>query len=254
MKIVSLSIIQGLTEWFPISSSGHLVIFQELFKIKVSVAFDIMLHIGTLAGVILFTRKDLAAIFKALLKLDFSSNEGRLLIYLLLGTIPIAMLGLFFKEFFESLFKSLLFTGIAMLINGIILYLTKYPKPRKKLNASNALLIGIAQAFAITPGISRMGITVSTALLSGIELDEAYRFSLLLSILSIGGGSIIKIGDVDFEKELPLIILGIAVTSITGYLVLKILKRCVIRKRFYKFAYYCFIAGTMVLLLGILKL
>ena len=198
LEIFFLSIVQGLTEWFPISSSGHLVFFQELLNIKVSVAFDIVLHAGSLAGVIFFVRNDLYALLKTLFKLNFSSNEGMMLKYLMLGTIPIVMLSLLLKGFLEIIFTNLLSTGVAMLTSGIIIYLTKYSKPKRKLNTSKALLIGFAQASAILPGISRMGITVSTALISGLEYDEAYRFSLLLSVLSITGGCIFKLTDISF--------------------------------------------------------
>ncbi len=248
-----LSIVQGLTEWFPISSSGHLVFFQELLNVKVSVAFDIMLHTGSLAGVVFFIRNDLYALLKTLFKLNFSSNEGMMLKYLMLGTIPIVMLSLLLKGFLEIIFTSLLSTGVAMLISGIILYLTKYSKPKSKLNTSKALLIGFAQAFAILPGISRMGITVSTALISGLEYDEAYRFSLLLSVLSITGGCIFKLSDISFEREFSDIILGVIITATVSVLVLRFLKKHVIGKSFYRFAYYCLTTGIVILLLGVLK-
>ncbi|MEM2930686.1 MAG: undecaprenyl-diphosphate phosphatase, partial [Thermoproteota archaeon] len=125
IEMVFLSLIQGVTEWFPISSTGHLVIVQELFEMNVSVAFDIMLHLGTLIGVVLFLRKDLQSILRAFFKLDFSGETGKMLIYLVLGTIPISLAGFLLKGFFESMFKSLLATGIAMLLNGLILFSTR---------------------------------------------------------------------------------------------------------------------------------
>lgn len=251
--VVFLGFVQGVTEWFPVSSSGHLVVIQELFKINVSIAFDVMIHLGTLAGVVLFLRSDLWAILKAVLKLDFSGREGKMFIYVILGTIPIALLGFLLKEVFESLFSNLLSTGIAMLVNGIILYSTRYSKPGKNLDALNSFLIGVAQAMAITPGISRTGVTVSTALLRGVEGNEAYKFSLLLSIFSIIGGSIVKLSDVNFEQESFTIILGVLVTAIIGYLALRIVKKHVIRRSFHKFAYYCLLIGAFVLFLSILK-
>lgn len=253
LKVVLLGIVQGVTEWFPVSSTAHLVIAQELFNINVSVAFDIMLHLGTLIGVILFLRKDLHSILRAVFKLDFSGEEGRVLIYLVLGTIPIGLAGFFLKGFFESLFKSLFATGIAMLLNGLILYLTRRTKPGRKLDALDSFLIGVSQAIAITPGISRTGITVSTALLRGVEGDEAYRFSLLLSVLSIIGGSVVKLQDVDFEQESLTIVLGVLVTAIIGYLALRAVRKYVIRQSFYKFAYYCLAVGLLILFLSATK-
>lgn len=252
-EVFLLGVVQGIAEWFPISSSGHLVIFQELLKINVSVAFDVMLHLGTLIGVIWFLRRDLLTIFKSVLKPDLSSKEGRIFIYAIIGTIPTALIGFLLKDFFETMFSNLFSTGIAMLVNGILLYSTKYSKPRKDLNAFNSLIVGFAQAAAIAPGISRTGITVSTALLRGVEGSEAYRFSLLLSILSIIGGSIVKLGDVNFEKESFTIILGILVTAIVGYLALGIVKKYVVKQSFHKFAYYCLLVGAFILFLSIIK-
>ncbi len=254
VETIFLSLVQGITEWFPISSTGHLVIVQELFDINVSVAFDIMLHLGTLIGVILFLRKDLQSIFKAVLKLDFSGEEGRMLVYLALGTIPIGLAGFFLKGFFESLFKSLFATGVAMLLNGLILYSTRRAKPVRKLSALDSFLIGVSQAAAITPGISRTGITISTGLLRGVENDEAYRFSLLLSIPSIIGGSIVKLQDVSFEQEYWMIALGILATAAVGYLAMGKVRKYVVKQSFHKFAYYCLPVGAIICLLSILKI
>jgi undecaprenyl-diphosphatase len=254
LETVCLSLVQGLTEWFPVSSTGHLVIVQELFNIKVSVTFDIVLHLGTLIGVILFLRKDLQSIIRAALKLDFSGEEGRMLVYIALGTIPIGLAGFFLKSFFESLFQSLFATGVAMLLNGLILYSTRNAKPSRKLGALDSFLIGISQAAAITPGISRTGMTVSTGLLRGVEYEEAYRFSLLLSIPSIVGGSLVELQDVSFEHESSAIALGILVTAVVGYIALKAVRKYVIKQSFYKFAYYCLIAGALILFLSISKI
>ncbi len=253
LKVFFLSLVQGITEWFPISSTGHLVVVQELLKINVSVAFDVMLHLGTLVGVILFLRKDLQSVLKAALRLDFS-EEGRMLIYLVLGTIPVGLVGFFLKGFFESMFKSLFATGVAMLLNGLILFSTRLAKPRRRLNALDSFLIGVSQAAAITPGISRTGITVSTGLLLGIENDEAYRFSLLLSIPSIIGGSLVKLQEVSFEQEYWMIALGILVTAAVGYIALGRVKKYVVKQSFHKFAYYCLSVGTIILLLSILQI
>lgn len=254
LKVFFLSLVQGITEWFPISSTGHLVVMQELLKINVSVAFDVMLHLGTLVGVILFLREDLQSVLKAALRLNFSEEEGRMLIYLVLGAIPVGLVGFFLKGFFESMFKSLFATGVAMLLNGLILFSTRLAKPRRRLNALDSFLIGVSQAAAITPGISRTGITVSTGLLLGIENDEAYRFSLLLSIPSIIGGSIVKLQEVSFEQEYWMIALGILVTAAVGYITLGRVKKYVVKQSFHKFAYYCLSVGAIILLLSILQI
>jgi len=254
LKVVFLSFVQGITEWFPVSSTGHLVIVQELLRVDVSVAFDVMLHLGTLIGVVLFLRGDLKSILKAVFKLDFSGREGRMLIYIILGTIPIALAGFLLKNVFESMFKGLLPTGVAMLLNGSILYSTRLAKPRKKMNALDAFIIGVSQTVSITPGISRIGITVSTALLRSVEKDEAYRFSLLLSIPTIIGGSLVKLQDVSFEHESSAIALGVLITAFIGYLALRTVRKYVFEQSFHKFAYYCVAVGTLILILSILKI
>ncbi len=254
LETVCLSLVQGLTEWFPISSTGHLVIVQELFNIKVSVAFDVMLHLGTLIGVILFLRNDLQSILRAVCRLDFSGEEGRMLVYIALGTIPIGLAGFFLESFFESLFQSLFATGVAMLLNGLILYSTRNAKPSRKLSTLDSFLIGVSQAAAITPGISRTGITVSTGLLRGVEEEEAYRFSLLLSIPSIIGGSLVKLQQISFEQEYWMISLGILVTAVVGYLAIGTVRKYVAKRNFHKFSYYCLALGAIIILLSMLQI
>ncbi|MBO3799015.1 MAG: undecaprenyl-diphosphate phosphatase [Thermoproteota archaeon] len=254
LEVFFLSLVQGITEWFPISSTGHLVMMQEMFRINVSVAFDVMLHLGTLIGVIMFLREDLQSILKAVFRLDFSGEEGRMFMYVVLGTIPIGLAGFLLKGFFESMFKGLFATGVAMLLNGLILFSTRLATPRKRLNALDSILIGVSQAAAITPGISRTGITVSTGLLLGVENDEAYRFSLLLSIPSIIGGSIFKLQDVNFEQEYWMIAIGILATAAVGYLSLGKVRKYIVKQSFYKFAYYCLPVGAIIILLSILKI
>ncbi|MGQ9479275.1 MAG: undecaprenyl-diphosphate phosphatase [Thermoproteota archaeon] len=250
---VLLGFIQGMTEWFPISSSGHLVILQELMGINVSVTFDVMLHLGTLASVTCFFRRELSLIIRALIKADFSSSEGRMIPYMVLGTIPVTAIGFLFKGFFESLFSNIFSTGIALIVNGFILYSTRYSKPIRKLNATDSILIGLAQAAAIVPGLSRTGMTVSTALLRGVKNEDAYMFSILLSFLSILGGCVVKLGDLNIGSELHMILTGMLAAAVVGYIMLRILRRIVLTKRFHMFAYYCVAAGVVILLLGTVR-
>lgn len=245
-EALSLAIIQGLTEWFPISSSGHLVILQQLFGIRASIAFDVMLHFGTLFSVIYFLRKDIVKLLK------FDEKSRQLAAYIIVGSLPIAIFGLLFKSFFEQLFSSLSVVSFALLINGIILYLTKFSKPKRRVKLSDAIMIGLAQVFSLIPGISRSGITISLALMRKVDKKEAYKFSFLLSIVAIFGTSFLKFGEIDFHQEpIEIVLVGVLVSALVGYFTLKLIAKSVIEGGFYKFAYYCWLIGVLTLFLAL---
>jgi undecaprenyl-diphosphatase len=246
LEAVALAIFQGLTEWLPISSSGHLVIVQQLLGIKASVAFDVMLHFGTLLSVVYFLRKDIAKLLK------FDEESKRTIAYIICASLPIALLGFAFKSFFESLFSSLFAVALALILNGFVLYSTKFFEGKKKLNFSKAFAIGLAQAFSIIPGISRSGITISAGLINKIDKKQAYKFSFLLSIIAILGATFFKLGEIDISSELiESILLGIAVSALVGFLALKTVAKLVLSSNFYKFAYYCWLLGFLILLLSL---
>jgi undecaprenyl-diphosphatase len=247
LEAAVLAILQGLTEWLPISSSGHLVIIQQLFRIKASVAFDVMLHFGTLIAVVYFMRKDIAKLLK------FDEESKRTITYIIGASLPIAFIGFAFKSFFESLFSDLLAVALALILNGFILYSTKFFQGKKKLDFSKSFAIGLAQAFSIIPGISRSGITISAGLMSKIDKKQAYKFSFLLSILAILGATFFKLGEINFTLEpIEAILLGIAISALVGYFSLKTLAKSVLSNNFHKFAYYCWLLGFSILLLSFL--
>ncbi|MEM5853753.1 MAG: undecaprenyl-diphosphate phosphatase [Candidatus Aenigmatarchaeota archaeon] len=240
-----LAVVQGLTEWFPVSSSAHLVAFQRFLGMKASVAFDVMLHLGTLFAVIYFLRKDLIELMK------FKRNNEKMFAYIIIGSLPIAFFGFLFKNFFEFFFSSSIAVGIALIINGLILYSTKFFQSKRKMNFFDSFLIGIAQVFSLFPGISRSGITISTALVRGINKTTAYKFSFFISILPIIGAALMKSGEIDFSQEsLETFLIGISVSGLVGYVALKTIARIVLKGSFYKFAYYCWIFGIIVLALS----
>jgi undecaprenyl-diphosphatase len=246
-EAVVLAVIQGLTEWLPISSSGHLVIIQQLFGIKASVAFDVILHFGTLIAVVYFLRKDIAKLLK------FDEESKRTIAYIICASLPITLLGFAFKSFFESLFSNLFAVALALILNGFILYSTKFFQGKKKLNFSKAFAIGLSQAFSIVPGISRSGITISAGLISRIDKAQAFKFSFLLSIVAILGATFFKLGEIDFSSEpIESILLGIAVSAFVGFFALKTVAKLVLSSNFHKFAYYCWLLGFLILLLSLL--
>lgn len=246
---IFLGIVQGLTEWLPISSSGHLVILQQTLNLNVPLLFDVMLHFGTLLAIFVVFWKDILNILKSLFSLDFKSENGKMVKFIIIGTIPVALLGFFLHNIFESFFSNLFSVGIALIITGIILLLTKKFRGRKRLNSSDSLLIGIAQAIALMPGISRSGITISTGLLRGIDKEKIYRFSFLLSIPAVIGANLLELSkEVITEIELTPYIIGTITAAIVGYLSLRFLFRILKRGKFYYFSFYCLILGILVLI------
>jgi undecaprenyl-diphosphatase len=250
LDAILLGIIQGITEWLPISSSGHLVLYQQFFELNVPIFFDIMLHVATLFVIFVVFWRDILKILKAVFTLDFKSEYGKLALYIIIGTIPTGLIGYFFKDFFKSLFQSTIAVGIALLITGLFLYLCKGIKKKKKLKWYNALLIGTVQGLAIIPGISRSGATISLGILQGLDRKKIATFSFLLAIPAILGAMIVELPN-DFTFDLSLLI-AMLTSFVVGYIALKILLKLVIQNKFYLFAYYCWIVGIIVIILSIL--
>jgi len=253
IQVLILSIIQGITEWLPISSSGHLVVVQEYFGLTPPVIFDVMLHVGTLLVILIVFWKDLAKILKAVAQLDFASEDGKLVIFIVVGNIPTALIGFVFRDIFKSFFYNPLAVGIALLGTGCILYISKYRKNSKEMSYLDAFLIGIAQGIAIIPGVSRSGVTIATGLLSKLRKETVFKFSFLLSIPAVIGAMIAESSDM-FLAEIDglAIVLGVLVSMIVGYVALKLLKRLLLKERFHLFAYYCWLLGTAIVAITIM--
>jgi undecaprenyl-diphosphatase len=255
IETLLLAIVQGITEWFPISSSGHLVIFQQLLKINAPVSFDVMLHFGSLISVIAVFWRDIIKIIKSIFKLNFKTEEGKLFLYLITGSIPTAIIGLLFKDFFESLFTNSLAVGVFLIINGFILFFTKYFNGVKKLNFYDSIIIGISQGISIIPGISRSGITISTGLLRKLDKEIVIRYSFLLSLLAVTGATLIKSKDLVLGQiPYDITLIGIIVSSLVGYFALKSVIKLLVNKKFHKFAYYCWVVGLIIIIFSFLKI
>lgn len=251
IAIIILGIIQGLTEFFPVSSSGHLVLFQNLFGLKEPQIFvDVMLHVGTLFSLFVFLRRDLLRLFRGLLffvrnpQVHFADPTVKQLFALMVASIPTALLGYFFSDFFESLFASLRTVGLALIFTGCYLFLTKWAKTRKRNFLVHPFIIGILQGAAIVPGFSRSGLTIGGGMFLGWKREEAARFSFLLSIPAIGGAAVFQLGKIDVGSQpWPVIITGVAVSAIVGYIALSALVSVINRGKFYAFSFYCFLIG-----------
>lgn len=249
IEILLLAIVQGLTEWLPVSSSGHLVILQKILDLDLPLTYSVILHFGTLIVVITVFRKDVKEILKALFKGNFETAEGKFSIFIAIGSIPIAVSGFLLYDFFKFLFSNLLVVGLALLITGCVLFFSEKNMGNRKMGVRDSLVIGFAQALTLVPGISRSGLTVATGLLRKIDKDTAFRYSFLLSVPAILGATLIEVKDFTMGNEdLVLMFLGALTSMIVGYASLKLLQKIVMNKKIHLFAYYCWAVGITIIL------
>lgn len=257
---IILGIVQGLTEFLPVSSSGHLVFAERLLNIrKGDIVFEVMVHVGTLLAVLFFFRRRLAEIFLSLLAIGrkektSEDREGlRLAWFLILGTIPAVIFGLLFKDYIEHAFGSARWTSVEFLITGLILIATIWARDRgRDLNNSNTLAIGVAQAIAIMPAISRSGSTIAAGMFAGISKEKAAEFSFLLSIPAIGGAAVLQLPE--FLRVVPdrtvmgVYLLATLISALVGYLSISFLLSVIKRGKFFYFGLYCVLLGILGLL------
>lgn len=249
IETIILGVIQGLTEWLPISSTGHLKLAERLLSLEMPILFDVILHLGTLAVVIAFFRKDIKAILSAFTRLDFKSDYGRFVPLVIVGTIPTALVGLVLTMFLEEALQNLLVMTAAFIACGIVLFSAKIGKEKtEKISFPKAIVIGFAQGLAIIPGLSRSGLTITVALLLGIKREKAFKFSFLLSIPAVIGALALTLYQ-DFNKLASLslgaveIAAGTTASLVVGYLALKLLWKTLAKGKLHFFAFYCWILG-----------
>jgi undecaprenyl-diphosphatase len=270
IQAIILGIIQGLTEFLPVSSSGHLVLFQQLFGLKeAKLVFDVCVHLGTLGAVIIVFRREIQKIISALLQLvSFAGRKEKFLqkaetdpelkmaLLIVIGSIPTAIIGFLFSGITDRLFSSSLITGLMLTVTGLLLWLTRRAGTRVvqsvsgRLTPKNAFIIGVVQGLAIIPGISRSGSTISIALLLGIEREMAARYSFLLAIPAIVGAGLLslKAGLSQTDPGIWISLLGAAAAALVGYGALKSLLHLVKKGRLYLFAPYCWLVGILAIL------
>jgi len=244
IQIVVLSIIQGIAEWFPISSSGHLAIFHNFFGFQ-SLGFDVFLHFASVLAVLILFWKDILSI------LNLKKKENlRYVGLLILGIIPAGIIGVLFKDQIEGLFSSLFYLGIFFIISGILVYSTKFFRPGKeKITWFDGLFIGIFQAIAILPGISRSGSTISAGLIRGIDKEKALKFSFLMAIPLILGAGILELKDLVFSGiDYYFLIISFILTFVVSLFTIKVLLKIVRSDKFYLFGIYNFIIGILILI------
>lgn len=238
--------VQGLTEFLPVSSTGHLVILENLFGISqesFGLAFDASLHLGTLAAILLFFHQDYLAVFK-----------NKLYLKLTIGTIPAVFFGLLLESYIEASFRQLTIVGIALIAFSLVMVLAEKlgKKKSRETNIFGALLIGLFQAMALIPGISRSGATISAGLFLGLKREEAARFAFMLSGPIVAGAGLKKFIDTaasaNLSINLDFFIIGIISSAVFGYLTIKYFLRYLAAKTLYPFVVYRVVLGLILIL------
>ncbi|MBU3956681.1 undecaprenyl-diphosphate phosphatase [Patescibacteria group bacterium] len=277
-QAIILAVVQGLTEFLPVSSSGHLVIFQKLFNLaEPPVLFDILVHVGTLGAILVYFRKELVKISRKTVWL------------ILIGTIPAAIVGLFLQSYISQIFNSLKLVGVALLVTAGLLLLSQRftssaarrhwsPQLRRRRSSTatnkeslsrraggffkslnrrfdslkwqDAIFVGCFQAFAIIPGISRSGATIVSGLWRRFDRQTAFQFSFYLAIPAIFGALLLQIPDLIYSpcSYLGQGFLGMVIAGLVGYGALRILEKTLLNAKFWLFGIYCLILGIIVLL------
>ncbi len=273
IQAIFIGIVQGLTEFLPVSSSAHLIFVQQFMGLsadQANLAFDTLLHLGTLLAVVSYFFKDIvemikafflsiADIFKGRFIQEFRNNQYKKLAWLvIIGSIPAGIIGVLFKSAFEGMFHSVTLPAFLLLITGVLLFVSQRVnvgnRNIKQMGLKETLIIGLGQAIAILPGISRSGATISTGLLLGLEKEFVAKFSFILAIPAILGATLIQIKDIGVGLDANMVpyVFGFLAALISGYLAISLLLKLIKERSLDIFAYYCWIAGGIILIYSLL--
>ncbi len=274
LNALILGIIQGVTEFLPISSSGHLSIAQNLLGMGIEgtddVFFDVLLHLGTLAAVFVAYWVDIREMVVEFFRMISDTARGkvpervpparRLILLIVVGTLPLFLI-LPVHDVVEGLYANTFFVGGALLVTGLLLFfcdsIRKGRKNERTATLADVLVVGFGQAVATCPGISRSGMTISMGCFRGMERRFAVRFAFLLSIPAVLGANILQVKDVvevGVNLEMvPVYLVGVAAAAISGYLSIRLVRMVADKGKFGAFSYYCWAAGVITLVLSLLK-
>lgn len=272
---VILGLVQGIAEFLPISSSGHLSILQNLFGMETAeqghFLFDVLLHLGTLVSVCLYYRRDIAAMFQVVLGI-FSPRRGeaaegddagrliqtrRLVVMIIFSTLPL-LLVIPVKKHVERLYSETGFIGLALILTGCMLFISdkmrRGEKTEKNMTVLDALIVGVCQAVAVIPGLSRSGVTITAGMSTGLDREFAVRYSFLISLPAVLAANLLSLADA-FRAKLdpgliPVYLLGMAVAGLAGYISIGLVGMITRRGRFGAFAFYCWIVGATTIVLS----
>ncbi len=288
LQSVFLGAVQGVTEFFPVSSSGHLVIFERLLHFgSNSLLFNVFLHVGTIAALVAAMRKDILRIFAELILMlkdiaangraavssiktheepkycrIVSTNYRKYTLLILIATVPTGIIGGLLRNLAAKLSESLLYTGMGLLLSGILLLVVGMVHPGNKIPKDvpywQGILLGIAQGFAVIPGLSRSGATITAGILCGFNKKQSVRLSYLLSVPAVIGALILEIGEASKQGSLDLYNLalclaGAAAAALVGFICIRRMFRLVQRRKLRGFAIYCFAVGTIAMIANFLN-
>ncbi len=266
-----LGVIQGLTEFLPVSSSGHLVIVQSFIKgfQQPGVLFDVMLHFGTLLAVLVFLRREILNILTSLIPAGWFRNSERgldsmqvragrkMALYIITGTVFTGIIGLSFEERIHHLFTSVTTVSFMLLITGVLLFISdrfQGGRVEKDMNIIDSVVIGIVQGISLIPGMSRSGSTIAFGIFRGLDGETAARFSFLLSIPAILGAVVLEskyIGMIP-SGDIAVYLTGMVIAAVTGFLTLRLLLFIIRKHKLSIFAYYCWILGISTLIIKVI--
>lgn len=245
-----LGALQGLTEFLPVSSSGHLALAQQLMPgfEQPGLLFDVVLHLGTLVAVILYFRQDLKQLLSSPFRRDIQSvQDRRYLRLLIVGSIPTALIGLTLKDTVEQLYHLPLIVAGLLVVTGLLLFVAERFRSsgRKRLTLADSLITGLAQGVAVLPGISRSGATIAVLLLRGVDGQTAARFSFLLALPAVGGAALVSLKDVGQlpQGEIGIYLASAGVSCLVGLICIHALLGIIRHKRLYYFSLYCWLVG-----------
>ncbi|WP_299521764.1 undecaprenyl-diphosphatase UppP [uncultured Methanobrevibacter sp.] len=265
IQAIIIGIVQGLTEFLPVSSSAHLIFAQNVLGVESSLAFDVFLHLGSLIAVLWFFRADIIRMIQAwLLSIGdiaqhrfkegfYSDPYKRLAWYVIIATIPVGLVGVLFESQVEALFAGALYVpAFFLFVTGTILYLSQRMNSGRvdlsNITVKEALFMGLGQACAILPGLSRSGTTIAAGLVIGLDKEFAAKFSFILSIPAILGAFVVQLKDIGTIADFNVlaVLLGFLAALISGYLAIKWLIDLIQKRSLDIFAYYCWIVGIIV--------
>jgi undecaprenyl-diphosphatase len=265
LQAIILGILQGLTEFLPVSSSGHLELGKAILNIDIeddmnNMVFTVFVHGATVLSTIVVFRKDLWNLIKKLFEFKWN-EETQFVSKILLSMIPVIVVGILWEDKIDALFGGrIILVGIMLIVTATVLFLTRYAKINtgKEVTFKNAIIIGIAQTIAIMPGISRSGSTIGTALLLGVDKEKATRFSFLMVLLPILGATALKVKDIfeisaaeTIDISITPLIVGFIAAFISGLLACTWMIKIVKKGKLIWFSVYCLIIGTIAIISGL---